>query len=296
MSDVEVSRRGFLRWLSFSGAGVAASTLLADPAGASAPDLTVFVNGRLIDGTGAPTRSDAVIVVARDKIVAVAQGRGVPRPAGARTVDLAGRYVIPGLWDMHAHNIVDEAIFPPLYLANGVTGIREMRGGPEVRATRARIERGELLGPRVVAAGPIVDGPATFLGPEDIIVHDRREVIATVRQIKRDGGDFVKVYSHLTPELYQDVADATRREHIPVSRGTSRTWCRPRTCPGRGSTPWSTCSASRSPCPANGTRSTRSSRRRRWWTRSPTTTSCASWTGRPARATTRRGRRRSTAC
>ncbi|WP_344140621.1 amidohydrolase family protein [Luedemannella flava] len=212
-----MSRRGFLRWLSFSGAGVAASTLLADPAGASAPDLTVFVNGRLIDGTGAPTRSDAVIVVARDKIVAVAQGRGVPRPAGARTVDLAGRYVIPGLWDMHAHNIVDEAIFPPLYLANGVTGIREMRGGPEVRATRARIERGELLGPRVVAAGQIVDGPATFLGPEDIIVHDRREVIATVRQIKRDGGDFVKVYSHLTPELYQDVADATRREHIPFA-------------------------------------------------------------------------------
>ena len=161
MSDVDVGRREFLRWLSVSGAGVTAAAiapmLLPGAANAAPAGATIYVNASLIDGTGAPARRDATIVVVGDRIVAVAHGHGVPRPAGVRMVDLRGRYVIPGLWDMHAHNIVDEAIFPPLYIANGVTGIREMRGGPAVRATRARIEGGELVGPRVVAAGPSGD-------------------------------------------------------------------------------------------------------------------------------------------
>ncbi len=69
----------------------------------------------------------------------------------------------------------------------------------------------------MVAGGPIVDGPASFLGGDDIIVHNRSEVVAAVRQIKRGGGDFVKVYSHLTPQLYRDVVEVARREHLRVA-------------------------------------------------------------------------------
>lgn len=227
MSEIEVGRREFLRWLSLGGFGVTAAAvapaLLASPASAAAaasaggPNMTIFVNATLIDGTGRPARPDSTIVVVGDRIVGVHHGGGFPRPAGVRTVDLRGKYVIPGLWDMHTHNIVDEAIFPPLFIANGITGIREMRGGPAVRATRDRIETGALTGPRMVAAGPIVDGPASFFGPEDIKVTTPAEVAAAVRQIKRDGGDFVKVYSHLTPELYRAVAQETRRQHIPFA-------------------------------------------------------------------------------
>jgi hypothetical protein len=233
MSESDMSRRAFLRWLSLSGVGVTAAAvapgLLAAPAAGApaggapggppggAPPMTVFVNATLIDGTGAPARPDATIVVVGDRIAGIHHGRGFPRPAGVPIVDLRGRYIIPGLWDMHTHNIIDEAIFPPLFIANGVTGIREMRGGPAVAATRARIEAGTLIGPRMVTAGPIVDGPASFLAGDDIIVHNRSEVEAALRRIKRDGGDFVKVYSHLTPQLYQDVIEVARRERLTIA-------------------------------------------------------------------------------
>lgn len=299
MSDVDVGRREFLRWLSVSGAGVTAAAiapmLLPGAANAAPAGATIYVNASLIDGTGAPARRDATIVVVGDRIVAVAHGHGVPRPAGVRMVDLRGRYVIPGLWDMHAHNIVDEAIFPPLYIANGVTGIREMRGGPAVRATRARIEGGELVGPRVVAAGPIVDGPVTFLGPGDIIVNNRAEVIEAVRRIKRDGGEFVKVYSHLTPQLYQDVVDAARREritfagHIPylvtaetASRAGQHTVEHLLGVPVAVSRERDAINALIGSTPLVDP--------------SPTTISCASWTGGPASATTGGPPRSSSSC
>lgn len=233
MSESDMSRRAFLRWLSLSGVGVTAAAvapgLLAAPADAApagpasgglahgAPSMTIFVNATLIDGTGAPAQPDATIVVIGDRIAGIHHGRGFPRPAGVPVVDLRGRYVIPGLWDIHTHNIVDESIYPPLYIANGVTGVREMRGGPAVRATRARIEAGTVIGPRMVAAGPMVDGPASFLSGDDIIVHNRSEVAAAIRQIKRDGADFVKVYSHLTPQLYRDVHEVARQERITVA-------------------------------------------------------------------------------
>jgi hypothetical protein len=218
MYEAEVSRRDLLSWLSLSGFGAAvgavAPILLSESAHAAPPQMTVFVNATLIDGTGAPARPETTIITVGDRIVGVGHGGGHPRPAGLRTVDLRGKWVIPGLWDMHTHNMVDEAIFPPLFIANGVTGVREMRGGPAVRATRARIEAGEVTGPRMVTAGPIVDGPASFLGPEDIKVADPDEVAAVIQQIKRDGADFVKVYSHLTPQLYQAVAREARRQRI----------------------------------------------------------------------------------
>jgi cytosine/adenosine deaminase-related metal-dependent hydrolase len=230
MSESDLSRRAFLRWLSLSGVGVTAAAvapgLLATPAagapppGAPAnttPRMTVFVNATLIDGTGAPPRPDTTIMVVGDRIAGVHAGPGFPRPPGVPVVDLRGRHVIPGLWDMHTHNIVDEAIFPPLYIANGITGVREMRGGSAVAATRARIEAGRVTGPRIVAASPMVDGPASFFGGEDLIVHDRGEVTAAIRQAKRNGADFIKVYSHLTPQLYQDVIEVARRERLPVA-------------------------------------------------------------------------------
>jgi hypothetical protein len=218
MSDVEVGRREFLRWLSISGlgatAGVIAPTLLAGAANAAVPRMTIFTNAALIDGTGAPVRADTTIVVIGEHIAGVHHGGGFPRPAGIPTINLRGKYVIPGLWDMHSHNIIDEAIFPPLFIANGITGIREMRGGSAVRKTRNRINAGEVTGPRVVAAGPILDGPASFLGSEDIKAANRQEVATAIRQMKLDGADFVKVYSHLTPELYRAVVEETRRQHL----------------------------------------------------------------------------------
>src|SRR5882672_2380390 len=95
---------------------------LAAPA---APSLTAFINATVIDvATGRRDRHQTVLI-SGDRIVGV--GR-IPVPRGATVIDATGKYVIPGLADMHVHSLGDERVSPPLYLANGLTTIREMSG------------------------------------------------------------------------------------------------------------------------------------------------------------------------
>lgn len=220
--EVEASRRAFLRLLSLGGVGLAvagASSGLLDAAHAApgtdaAGEVVVLVGATLVDGTGGRPLRDSVIVLAGDRIVAVGGRHALPRPAGVRVIDLRGKYVIPGLFDMHAHWTVVEKIAPPLSVANGVTAIREMWGYPEVRAVHERIESGEILGPRMVMASTIVDGPVSLLGPPAVFVRTPDEARAMVRQAKAEGAEFVKVYSYLSPECLLAVADESRRQGL----------------------------------------------------------------------------------
>ncbi|RKR92090.1 imidazolonepropionase-like amidohydrolase [Micromonospora pisi] len=220
----ESSRREFLRWLSLGGVGVAATggALLAaapkvwaeDPADAA---IMVLAGATVIDGTNARPRPDTSVVLAGDRIVSLIRGRPAPRTNGVRIVDARGKFVIPGLWDMHAHGTVDEDIFPPLHLANGVTGIREMWGYPEVEALRRRIDAGQALGPRMRVASPIIDEPPTILGPPAVLVRTPTEARAAVRRSRDEGADFVKVYSYLGRDAYFAIMDEARRQRLPVA-------------------------------------------------------------------------------
>src|SRR5436190_19828830 len=128
--------------------------------------LLVFVTARaepiaitdvtLIDGTGAASRSNVTVVLDGERISAI----GIAAPAGARIVDGKGRFLIPGLWDMHVH--WESAPSLALFIANGVTGTRFMFGLPRHLEWRKQIEEGALVGPRMVIAGRIVDGPKPF--------------------------------------------------------------------------------------------------------------------------------------
>lgn len=136
-------------------------------------------------------------------------------------VDLRGKYVIPGLWDMHTHYGFSEDIFIPLYIANGVTGIREMWGYPEIHATHAKIESGQLLGPRMIIASSIIDGPYSVweseVPPSATVVSTDAEARAAVHQAKAEGADFLKVYSYLSRECIAAIADEGRRLGLPVA-------------------------------------------------------------------------------
>src|SRR5262245_30179852 len=114
------SRRRFLRWLAMVGAAIPA---VLRSAAEAATDITVLTHVTVIDGTGAPPRHNVTIVLVGDWIAWI--GHGTPPSDGARIVDLRGRYVIPGLWDMHTHFGFDDKITVPLHIANGVTGVRE---------------------------------------------------------------------------------------------------------------------------------------------------------------------------
>jgi hypothetical protein len=135
--------------------------LLVAGLGANQPRLLVFTHVTLIDAAGGPTQPDMSVIVTNDRITEIGRTGAVSVPQNSRVVDAAGKYMIPGLWDMHIHWY--DRDYLSLFIANGVTGVRQMWGMPQHHAWRKAIESGTLLGPRMVIASPILDGPNPYL-------------------------------------------------------------------------------------------------------------------------------------
>jgi imidazolonepropionase-like amidohydrolase len=172
----------------------------------------------VIDATGAPAKTDMTVIVAGDRIVAIGKSNTIHLPRGTRTLEATGKFLIPGLWDMHVHignDERDKTSYLPLFIANGVTGIRIMAGEPEHHLWRKEIESGALLGPRMVIASRIVDGPKSFLS-DAVIVHNEAEAREAVRKAVHEGADFVKVHDNILRTEYFAVIDEARRQHLPV--------------------------------------------------------------------------------
>ncbi|MGW3963061.1 amidohydrolase family protein [Amycolatopsis sp. NPDC005003] len=218
---VEANRRDFLRWLATAGAGLAAAgvapAVFAQEAAAAGSAVVVVRGVTVVDGTDGPARPDSAVVLVGDRIAWVGPSAEVPRCGSARVVDGRGRYLAPGLWDLHTHGIDYEHVWPPLFLANGVTGIREMQGYDENRVTRDKIARGELLGPRVVLASSILDGPVSLLGPPAVRVANAEEGRAAVRTAVAQRSDFVKVYFYLPKDVFAAIADECHRHGLPFA-------------------------------------------------------------------------------
>jgi imidazolonepropionase-like amidohydrolase len=172
----------------------------------------------VIDATGSPAQPDMTVVIEGDRIAVVGKSAEVSLPNGAQVVDATGKFLIPGLVDMHVHTSWDEHFVRPLMLANGVTGVREMYAYdfPAIQRRRSDVLEGKLVGPRILAAGPIVDGP-DGPWPGAITVHNAAEARAAVDWIKSQGYDFVKVYSSLDREAYFAIADEAKKDGIPFA-------------------------------------------------------------------------------
>jgi len=160
------------------------------------------------------------VVVKDGRIHAVGSGASIRASDSARVVDGEGAFLLPALWDMHFHPWRVEDL--TLFVANGIGGARIMAGAPEHLAWRARIELGELLGPRLLIAGPIIEGPPPPELANVVDTDDRRliksaaEARAEVRRQKAAGFDYIKVYNNLPADAYRAIADEARREHMPV--------------------------------------------------------------------------------
>lgn len=183
------------------------------------PAPVAITHAAVIDVETGRTLRDQTVVVRGNRIERVGPAAGVAVPAGARVVDGRGKYVIPGMWDMHVHAAFPqfEGLFMPLLAANGVTGAREMFSRIDwVDSTRARIRRGELVGPRIVGSGHIVDGSPPML-PGAVVARDAAEGRRVVDSLAAAGADFIKVYSRLTPDAFAGIADEARRRGIPFA-------------------------------------------------------------------------------
>lgn len=184
---------------------------------------------------------DQTVVTANGTIVAIGPASEVEAPAGALRVDAKGRYLLPALCDMHVH-LLGEAwtmmlrpearparedipypsfLFP--YIAHGVTTVQALSATPEEIILRGRIDRGEVLGPRLILAR-MIDGPKkAWPPPLSTWVASAAEAREAVRQAKDEGYDKIKVYSFLSKECY-DAIIATAKElrmdvigHVPMS-------------------------------------------------------------------------------
>jgi imidazolonepropionase-like amidohydrolase len=167
----------------------------------------------------------AVLTLTHITVIDVVHGRIRPNATvriesdSSQTIDARGKFLIPGLWDMHTHvpdDVVGRDAYLPLFVANGVTGIRVMEGSPELYRWRDAVARGEIFGPRMVVASPIIDGRQSFL-PDAVKVATADEARAAVRNAKRSGADFIKVYDSLSPEEYSAIIEESRHEKLPVA-------------------------------------------------------------------------------
>ena len=174
----------------------------------------------VIDTTGGPIKPDMTVVITGNRIVEVAKSNGIRVPKNAETVNATGKFLIPGLWDMHVHWY--EKDYLPLFIANGVTGTRQMNGVTMFQQWRKQIEAGELLGPHILIPSPIVDGPKP-VWPGSIAVANASQARQAVIQVKQAGADFVKVYSLLPRDAYFAIADESKKQgiafegHVPDS-------------------------------------------------------------------------------
>lgn len=169
-------------------------------------------------GQALPART---VVTQGARIVSVSSAAQVILPPGALVIDGRGRFLIPGLWDMHSHAGREADL--ALYVANGVTGARIMGGDTALLGFRKRIANGTIAGPALYVAGPILEGPPPKELASVIATSDKRllstagEAVAEVRAEKAAGYDFVKVYNNLSLPVYEALVAEARRLGMPVA-------------------------------------------------------------------------------
>lgn len=198
---------------------------LGIPPSLARAQLLAVTHVTVIDGTDTMPRRDRTVVVRGNRIVSVTTGGAAP--SGARVVDGRGQYLVPGFWDMHVHTTVPGGRdLLALYVANGVTGVRDMADDfAELTRWRAEIARGRLAGPRLVASGPYLEGGDVPI--PHLLTRTPAEARAGVDSLQRLGVDFIKVHGQLTRETYFAIARAARQHgmvfagHVPRSVGAA---------------------------------------------------------------------------
>jgi len=175
----------------------------------------------VVDVVSGTLRPHTTVIVVGSRIAGVAPSAATAVPRGARVIDGGGRFLIPGLWDMHSHSLwspVAMQTFLPLYVAQGVTGIRDMGGRLAVLAAfRDSLRRDDPPWPRVIAAGEVLDGPQPVQADISIPVSDAARATVTVDSLARAGVDFIKVYTLLPREAYFAVLAEARRVGLHVA-------------------------------------------------------------------------------
>jgi len=202
------------------------SQVAAQPQRPKSPQSTAFVHVAVIDATGADLQTDMTVIVTGDKIAAIGKTAAIKVPRGSMVIDATGKYLIPGLWDMHVHLQEAGELSLPLFVANGITAVRDMgTTWTVIRACKDAVASGRVIGPRIMASGPMITNPRVWdiiqkNAPPEIQRREaeRRLRIETPEQmrkavadLKNAGADFIKLHWNNTRETYFALSDETRK-------------------------------------------------------------------------------------
>ena len=203
--------------------------LLCQPLAAQA---TAFVGVDVISVEAGGVLEDQTVVVEEGRIVAVGSRASTAVPDDASEIDGSGKYLIAGLTDVHVHfptndfmstlmgrdveiQPLENMLF--LFVANGVTTVRVMSGFPEILELRDRIERGEVLGPRLIVCTPMFDGIRPFWpAPLGRAIGSPEDARAAVRESKAMGYDLIKVYSLIRRDAYDAMMEEAKKVDLKV--------------------------------------------------------------------------------
>lgn len=197
-----------------------ACSTVRDKLGLAHDQVIALEGATLIDGTGAPPKQDALVIIRNGHIDQIARVNEIPVPKGAERIDLAGKTIIPGLIDAHAHV---ERWAAARYIVWGVTTVRDLHGGTDtVLALRKDLNLGSIFGPRMFSAGAMIDGvPPTY--PNAIGVSTPEQARRAADQHAVAGVDYLKVYTKITPGLLQAVIEEARQLKLPVAAHLGKT-------------------------------------------------------------------------
>lgn len=198
--------------------------MLCVPAPVQAQAPLAIRGAAVVNVTDGSLRPDKTILIEGNRITVVGDADVVEVPSGATLIDGRGKYLIPGLWDMHVHTVwhdyggtpYDLDAHLPLFLANGVTGVRDMWGhAAAAQQLRSEIAAGTRVGPRLVVAGNMLDGPRVYWpGATSVTTPERGRFL--VDSLATAGADFIKVYMSLSPEVYHAIIDRAQEVDLPV--------------------------------------------------------------------------------
>jgi imidazolonepropionase-like amidohydrolase len=194
--------------------GMAALSELSRRISPATKGTLAIVNANVIDGTGAAPVMNAAVVIENGRITAVGPRASITIPKNAQVFDAGGKYLLPGLWDMHAHFAQVE--WGPVYLAAGVTTVRDVGNEFDfIRSIRDAVQNGRGLGPRMLLAG-IIDGESpSAIGIIRADTPDQGR--AAVNKYKDAGFDQIKIYSSIKPDVLKAICDEAHRLGLTVT-------------------------------------------------------------------------------
>jgi imidazolonepropionase-like amidohydrolase len=178
------------------------------------PRRLAITHVNVVDVVSGRVLPNSTVVIDGGTIASVTQN---PPPGGARVFEGQGKFLIPGLWDMHAHMEAAGQSALELYVANGVTGVRDMGSTLDfILKLREATASGRVLGPRIFAAGPILDdAPGDW--PFRMRVKTSVDGRAAVQLLKRRGVDLIKVHDHTPGAAFFAIVEEARRQNLPLA-------------------------------------------------------------------------------